>query len=288
MSLIKYPLTLFLCFLGLLVFSQARDSTVFMKWKLKPNEVLFYKTIMQEIDTANHKDLSFDGMIKAMGINKDHSFDEVRNKLTKLNEEIQNANFITHLTEKKKGVINLEMSLIRDSIKTKKIATTNDKYKETLEMMNQMMTGVMLRGAIYEDGTIESFYTKPEQKNLMAILFELPGKPVKVGDTWSLSISLLSMDQNFVCDSSYRKNQVTLISIENKGGEHIVNLGYDVSEYISGSFLKTKTSMKMMYQGVAGFSLEKGRWVMYDGIMSISSIGIMSSQSTKKISLIIQ
>ncbi len=278
MSLVKYLLTLFFCFLSLLVFCQTKDSTVFMKWKLKPNEVLSYKTEMQEIDTANHKDFSFEGLFKSMGVdNNDDHFDEM---VKKLNTEIRNANFITHLTEKRKGVINLEFSLIKDKVKD---APTNNEFQKAI---NQMTSGVMLRGSLYEDGTIESFYTKGDQKNLMALMFELPGRPVKTGDTWSLSINFLSMDQNFTCDSSYRKNTVKLVGVENRNGEHIVNLKYDIVEYVRGAFMSTKTTMKMTYYGIAGFSLEKGRWTIYEGVMSLTSTGIMTSQTAKRISLI--
>jgi hypothetical protein len=158
--------------------------------------------------------------------------------------------------------------------------------------MNKALTGVMLRGSVYEDGTIESFYTKNDQKNLLAMFFELPGKPVKVGDTWSISVHLISMDQNFTCDSSYRKNNVTLVGIENKNGEHFANLRYDIVEYVEGSFIspfdnsKVETIMKVTFTAAAYFSLEKGRWVVFDGVMSQSSSGIMSSRSKQKLSLI--
>ena len=160
--------------------------------------------------------------------------------------------------------------------------------------MEKERYSVAINLLMYEDGTIESFYTKNDQKNLIAIFFELPGKPVKVGDTWSPEIHFLSMDQNFICDSSYRKNNVTVINISNKENEHIVTLKYDIEEYVSGNFTSPfdgkpiKTSMKMTHKALADFSIEKGRWIIYNGIMSISSTGMMTSQSTKRCSLIIQ
>jgi len=285
MSHTKYPLTLFFCFLSLLVFSQTKDSTIFMKWKLKPNEILSYKTVMQEIDTANHIDFSMDGMMKAIGINKKEDFDEARAIFKKLNAQMQNANFVTHLRRNKKGAIDIELAIVKDSTITNKKTSDTDKFSNIQKMMASMNSGIMLRGSIHEDGTIESFYTKNDQKNLVAIMFELPGKSVKPGDSWPLNTNLLSMDQNFVCDSSYKKNVVSFIGIENRNGERIVNLKYDLVEYVNGAFLNSNMSMKMTYQGIAQFSIEKGRWITYEGIMGLSSTGMMSSQSTKKISL---
>jgi len=286
MSLTKYLLSIFLISLSLLSFSQSKDSTVFMKWKLKPNEVLSYKTVMQEIDTANHKDFSMDGMMKAMGMDKKKDFDEARAMFKKLNAQMQNTNFVTHLKKNKKGIIDLELSIVKDSTTAKTKISDTDQFSNLQQMMVSMNSGVMLRGSVYEDGTIESFYTKNDQKNLVAMMFELPGKPVKPGDSWPLSINFLSMDQSFACDSSYKKNNVSFISIEDRSGEHIVKLKYDLVEYVTGIFLNSKTSMKMTYNGIAEFSIEKGRWVMYEGVMGLSSTGMMSSQSTKKFSLI--
>lgn len=294
MNLLKYVLASCLISLGLSTFSQTKDSTVFLKWKLKPNEALSYKTIMEETDTANRVSFSMKGLSKMMGKNGDTTHDADFDKVFKqLNNEVQNTKFETRLTEKRKGIVDIELYAKSDEAKPVKAENPANKELDASKMlMNKALAGVMLRGSVYEDGTIESFYTKNEQKNLLAMFFELPGKPIKIGDSWPVSIHLISMDQNFTCDSSYRKNNVTLIAIENKNGEHIANLKYDIAEYVEGSFnspfddSKVKTMMKMTFQGMGYFSLEKGRWVVYDGVMSLSSTGMMASKSTQKLSLV--
>jgi hypothetical protein len=267
-----------------------------MKWKLSPNEVLSYKTVMKEIDTANQKDFSMDGMMKAMGTDKlmddkDKKAQsvEMQKMLKLLRAQAQHANYVTSLQEKRKNIINIEMKT-NNTPDQKSVTDTDKSLKAMQALMNKMSSGA---GSVYEDGTIESFYTKSDQKNLLAMMFELPGKPVKPGGTWPISIYLISMDQNFKCDSSYQKNSVIFNSIEYRNGDHIATLKYDIEEFVDGDFMSpfnssdVKTSMKMTYQGGAAFSIEKGRWIMYEGVMSLSSTGIMSSQSTQKISLII-
>jgi hypothetical protein len=267
---------LILITLGIPAFSQTKDSTVFLRWKLKPGEVITYKTEMKEIDTANHKDMSMAGFSKALG-DSTHD-DDFKKVIKQLKDQIQHTNFVTHLTEKRKGIIDIELSAKKDDDKS---------AKDTAAAMAAMMPdGVMLRGAIDENGSIESFYTKNDQKNLVAIFFELPGKAIKPGDKWPLSVNFLSMDQNFVCDTSYRRNVAILVGVENKNGEHIARIKYDMEEYVSGDFMNTKTTMKMIFQGLAEFSIERGRWVVYDGVMSLSSTGMMISQSTQQLSLI--
>lgn len=158
--------------------------------------------------------------------------------------------------------------------------------------MEKMSGGVMLRGSIYEDGTIESFYTVNTQKNLLAMFFELPAKAVSVGVSWPVDLHLISMDQSFICDTSYHKNSVNVVSVENKGGETIITLKYDIIEYVEGSVNSpfndgpTKTTMKMSYRAIAAFSVEKGRWTRYEGVMSEGRTGLISSQTTQKYTLV--
>lgn len=52
------------------------------------------------------------------------------------------------------------------------------------------------------------------------MLFELPTKAVQIGDSWSLDINLISNDHNFICDSSYKTNKVTMVEIKKVNGEH--------------------------------------------------------------------
>ena len=46
--------------------------------------------------------------------------------------------------------------------------------------------------------------------------------------------------------------------------------------------------MKITYKALADFSIEKGRWVSYNGIMASSSTGLITAQTTQKFSLIAQ
>lgn len=143
----------------------------------------------------------------------------------------------------------------------------------------------MLRGVIYDSGDIQSFYVQNNQKNLIALFFQLPDKPVKVGDSWSMNTNLISMDQNFVCDSSYKKNQATLVNVTRKNNETIAVIKYDIIEFVSGEMSTPffghspiKTTMKYEYDVTAEFSIEKGKWVLYNAIESMSSTGLTGVQ----------
>ena len=144
-------------------------------------------------------------------------------------------------------------------------------------------------------GVHQSFWINNNQKNLVSIFFELPTHPVKVGDTWKLDINLIGNDQNFTCDSSYKMNEVTLTDIKNVNGEKIAVIKYDIVEYVKGIFNTPSfmggdgaqnTMMRFSHQAIAEFSVDKGRWVSYDGIMSGNTTGLMTSSNKTKFALI--
>lgn len=260
-----------------------------MKWKLKPDEVISYKTSMDQIDTGNHKDISLKGFSKLFG---NDSIPDKMNKVFKdMNLDPKHEIYDLRLSEKRKNIIDIEM-LLKHEDNNSEGDTSQKGIAEMRTLMNKMLKGVLLRGSIYKDGTIESFYTVNSQKNLLAMFFELPGKTVNVGDSWPLDIHLVSMDQSFVCDSSYHKNVATVTGIEQKDGDNIVNLKYDIIEYIDG-FMNSpfgsepiKTTMKMTYQATAAFSVEKGRWIKYEGVISDARTGFMSMETKQRYTLI--
>src|SRR5207253_3068024 len=121
--------------------------------------------------------------------------------------------------------------------------------------------------------------------NLISVLFELPTKPVAIGDSWPLDINLIANDQNFICDSSYKINKVTLQDIKQVNGETVAVLKYEIVEFVKGNFNTPRffgkegpreTVMRISHQAVAEFSIDKGRWISHDGIMTLYSTGVMT------------
>jgi len=277
--------------LNLSAFCQ-NSAPVFMKWKLKPGEVLSYKTTMEETDTANRKDISMNGFMKSMG--NDSAQIEAKKFFEDFRKQAPHPNYVTHLTENKKKIIDIEM-LASDTTTPKPITDTGAaavSERAMQMMMHKAANGTALRGAIYEDGTLESFYTQSSQKNLIAIMFVLPGHPVKTGDSWPLHVNFLAMNEGFKCDSSFKKDMVTVVKIENRNNEQVVTLKYDILEYISGTLNSPmdnsdqKLSMKIGFNGVASFSIEKGRWIAFDGVLFTDNSGAMESRNAQRLSLV--
>jgi hypothetical protein len=290
----KSTLTLLLIIATLLTFGQGNQG-VNLRWKIGKNEKLSYATVMSDIDTSSIE-MDFGVLFKSLSDNSKNGLKESKDLFRQLNQALKSLDFVTTLTNKGDGIIDIVMTTKpKDNIEGKKY-TTGNKEKDILKMMQSMNQGIVLRGSVYENGGVHSFWVKGAQKNLISLFFELPAKEVKIGDKWSLDINLISNDQNFKCDTASKINEVTLTDIKNINGETIAVLKYNIVEYVKGNFTlpslnanegeQKETMMKFTDQGYAEFSVDKGRWVSYDGIMSLVASGVMTANKKTKFTLI--
>lgn len=290
----KKLITVILGLLSLTTFGQSTQS-IDLKWKIGEKEKINYSTVMSDIDTSK-VEMNFDNLFKSFSDSTDKESLKTKELFKKLNQAMRNIDYVTTLTNKGNGVVEIVMATKpKEKTDTKTTDKKGSQEEEMLKMMQTMNQGVMLRGSVYANGGIHSFWINNNQKNLVSIFFELPTHPVKVGDTWKLNVNLIGNDQNFICDSSYKMNEVTLTDIKNVNGEKIAVIKYDIVEYVKGIFNAPSfvggggaqnTMMKFSHQAIAEFSVDKGRWVSYDGIMSINTTGLMTSSNKTKFTLI--
>ena len=127
-----------------------------------------------------------------------------------------------------------------------------------------------LRGEITTSGEITSFYMEQSQKNLLAMLCELPKDSVRVGDTWSLHTNLLWVKGAFHADTAIQENSVRLSGITEHDGDLLAELEYKLFEYVSGynglRSEKTHSGTSYGYQGTAVFNVTQGCWQSYECI----------------------
>lgn len=208
--------------------SQTKDkNSILLQWKLQPKEVISYTTIMDMMDTSATK-IPLDSAKKIFSFPND-TLNTVGTFLKKLLSEThelsKDINVTTKLSKNEKGFIDLEMvRKVKERVDTSK-KEAKDTLKSTQEKkIKEMKEDVMVRGAITENGTIQSFYVDNNQKNLISLFFELPNKPIKIGDSWSLDIHFISLNESFKCDTSFKNNNITLIDIKKNGDETIAVL----------------------------------------------------------------
>ena len=260
--------------LNIVCFSQESFD---LNWKLNHNERIAYLTIMEQIDSSEI-DLPF--ILQEIVDSKDFNIDEF---FKSFYGEIDNFSMISILQKRKNWT---EVCLIRENL--------NPDTTKNNNQIQQLLKGIQLRGLLNKDGGIESFYTKRDQKNLLAILFQLPSKPVKIGESWELDLTWISTDHNFRCDSMERINEVTLIDVKYEQNDTIALIKYKNHEIINGEFFspfggQTIPSLfDMRFDGLCEFSISKGKWKNYSGVVSYYSEGYQKANFKQRFALIEQ
>lgn len=239
-----------------------QKETVDLKWKI--NDTLTYKTVMRDIVLEKREEQTENDSIS----------EKMSGMFKAMQEQFSGLKYETKLFPDKNGNVDIAMMLKKEKTDTTETLFTG---------MAQMNGNVVLRGKVSPEGELLSFYYKEAQKNLISILFELPTNPVAVGDKWELKVSMVSMDQNFKADTLYKKNVVRLKDLKTKNGNKFAVIEYDIEEYVSGDFgngmmtmfskdkADKKTFMRMSHKATAEFDLEKGYWILYDGIMDVKT-----------------
>ena len=295
----------FLLFIKTLAFSQTKEK-ISLEWKISKNDTLKYKTTMNAIKEKSEVTSKKD----STSIFSGKDFEKIRESLTEINSDMkyQTNLFVNKKNEKQ---IDIEMLMFSDEKdnsteklkelmsklkvdkqqnekKKKKINKNDEVEKDSLNFKNlykgliSLNGNVVLRGRITNTGEIISTYYKNSQKNLISVLFELPNRKVEIGEKWKLNTSLIEMDQNFSCDSLSNENSVYIEQITEKDGDKIAVIKYNIKEYVIGDFknqmggmfgMETdkKTFMKISHIATGYFSILKGKWINYEGIMEIES-----------------
>jgi hypothetical protein len=292
MPRIKFFIACLFIFFSSIVYSQS-NNTVFMRWKLKPNEVISYKAYIKDVSPKGAKKLGFGEMFKGMGGDSTNKEGGAMQQMMDQMQSLSPEYYIASLAEKKKDLIDIELNAKKSQKKPVDSAQAGFAL-----LMNAMESAPMLRGAVGEDGSIKSFYLRSDQKNILALFFQLPARPVKIGDEWQIDTQFINMDQSFKCDSSFHKNVVKVTGIENIGSDKVVTLAYDIVEYASGVFSfpfalpgmgdkkNNNAFSKILYKATARFSVEKGRWLSYEGEIQTTVTGIMESETTQYYALV--
>jgi hypothetical protein len=281
-----------------------------LNWKLSENDTIKYSTVLGEnVDASFHLDTEglFDGILDdSIGFPELDSEKHFEDLFKDMQQQLVNKEFVTFLYNSAKfedvidiEVVAFEKQMLETDLDDDSDSTDRDVTDDISDLMVSMFNGTMLRGSVHKTGDVYSFWVKQRQKNLISLLFELPTYEVKKGDTWSLkNVSFIGNDQNFICEEARQHNVVTFTDVKSVNGETIAVLEYDLYEYVSGLFsqpslfgsdeAKKPSMMSFAFRGKAEFSIEKGRWISYTGLMKVESTGFMNSKQTQKFSLIEQ
>ncbi len=275
--------SIILVFLTMIVSNPLYSAETYnLQWKVKKGGYVAYKTSMDQIGNKDKTYLKFD---------LDKVFDG-DNFPESLQDEIESLDFPTKTTATTiiEGISKdkLSFEMVVENVSFPQTDKSN-KFEEFAKQFNGM---VQLRGEINSKGEILSWYLEQRQKNLLAILVQLPHNDVSVGDTWELDFNLLSMGATFKAKKASRTNSAKLTSIEiSSVGSKIAVIDYVLGESVDG-YLFNPTSGKeipisfsLSFVGRGKFDIEKGHWLSFNGRMHSKSKGLMSSEGQQQMSL---
>jgi hypothetical protein len=159
------------------------------------------------------------------------------------------------------------------------------------KLLKEMEGTVQLRGEIDPSGAVTSWWLQTHQKNLVALLCQLPRDPVKPGDRWSIDVNFVTMGPGFVPSKAERANVVRLAGVRKEAdGELVASLEYALSESVEGEFAvpgrpPTPTTLSMSFFGKAEFSVTRGAWKSYVGKLRTKGTGMMTTDASQDLAL---
>ena len=256
-----------------------------LEWKIGENEEVNYVTVMSPSGNSNIS-MNDEKIADPYRDSSENHISKEKEMLEEFDQVMNNTAMISKLTNNGSGIIDVVITTSPNGKPCNGEMEKEDSLGNEMQQIAwQMNKGVILRGSVYATGGIHSFWVTNNQKGIISTFFELPQYPVKIGDTWKLDINFLEIDQSFRCDSSYHINEVTLTDIRKINGETIASLKYNIIEYVEGTmnfpvFINENNEQKAKryysFNAVAEFSVDRGRWVSYEGVSSFDQDDIMT------------
>jgi len=267
-------------FLFPIICSAQKSDSVFLKWKVGSNETLNYlmavTQIIAELDSASSLKKPKISITKFYGSTTPYTGTDT---------------MLFSLTSKK-NIININLINIKQSIRPLGVDTTKG-----FAWYKTIPGDTVFRGSLDDTGSIHTFYSS--DLNQMALYFQLPNIKIKIGDSWPVDFGGIYLNGAFNCDSlngafnydsCFKLNSVTLTDIKKRNNETFAVINYNIREYVSGTPIDTfeveKFMMEFSYKATGEFSIEKGRWISYNGIQTSTSTGMLGGKQTMKVSLI--
>jgi hypothetical protein len=243
-----------------------------LKWKLPDSEVLIYSIQMETIDSLSS--VTGDNMRVLVDLVAKMYGDTVNVPVT--------SNDLYHGLVRQLNKMSYFSILRKGSNKDIKIDFITRQVKEYeqikyLDIYNKFIRKAFFKGNLAANGKLTSEKGGDVFDPKINILFELPEKPVAVGDTWSLNIRppehAISKSQ---IDSI--KNLITFSDLVIDGGDTIAILDYQLQS-------PDKSGNAISFTGKVKFSISQGKWLEYTGILSQKTSGLLPMNHVQTIKL---
>ncbi len=262
-----------------------------LNWKIEKGQPIAYNTIMQVSDYSTTVD--YDRIFNLGQFSED---DDARSFFEDMFQDLQDhrpSYSIVSILEKKPDG-NISVKIILDNVEMPEQGSEDSIGQWYSQVLEGMEGSVQLQGDITPEGEIASQYVSQQQKNLLALFFELPVGAVKVGDTWQIDLTCIALNSaQFKIENSDRVNQVTLKEVtETLAGEPVAVLDYLIAESVEGEQMMpfspgepVSATMKCSFLGRGEFLIEQGKWQSFLAENTIQMTGVVTSSVTQQLAL---
>lgn len=262
-----------------------------LNWKIEENQPIAYNTAMEVSDCCTEVDYD-----RIFNFGQFDEGEDTTPHFEEMFEDLQNnqpSYSIVSILEKKPDG-NISVKMVLDNVEMPEQETEASMGQWYAQMLQGMEGSVQMQGDITPEGEIASPYVAQQQKNLLALFFELPVGAVKVGDTWQIDLTCITLNSaQFKIDNSDQVNQVTLREItETSEGEPVAILDYLIAESVEGEqtipFFSNEpvpTTMKCSFVGRGEFLIEQGKWQAFSAENTVETTGVVTSNVTQQLAL---
>ncbi len=243
-----------------------------LKWKVPSGEVLIYSIKMETIDSLSS--VSQEGLQELVELVAKMYGDSVEvavNTDDLYQGLVRQLNLLSYFSIIRQGSgDDLKVDFI--TRQTKQYGPI--KYKG---IFSKFIKKAFFKGSLKSNGDLTSDAGEEAWDPKINILFQLPSKPVAIGESWSLNVvpdwQVTAKEQ---ADSM--KNTVTLTDIIVEGADTIAVLKYDLQS-------PDKSGRTLGFNGEAKFNINAGKWVSYTGRLSQKTSGMLAMKHVQQIKL---
>jgi len=259
--------------LVLLIISSCNKEQYSLKWKVNENVPVIFDTQMKLIDSLSFisTENNIIRMMESIGGKIGDTIETPVNIAKMQSDILRNANLYKHFSILKKEKNGIHVDIIG---KPRKEAFA---YFDRRAGIPQDQSSY--KGKVLNSGKLEMPYYFPK----FIIMFELPLKPVSIGDTWSLNLELQAQNESSDLESDKPINLVTFVDVLKKGDELIAILKYVLKS--PEKMAHSTFGSAIHFKGRGDFNITKGKWEKFEGFYVTESAGITVMKQTEKIKL---
>ncbi len=264
----KVVLFLFIC-VALLACEKDRYQ---LQWKVPAGDVLIYRIKMETIDSLSSvSEENLQELVEQVAKIYGDSVEVAINTSDLYNGLIRQLNLLSYFSIIRQDVNNgIKIDFI--TRQTKQYGPI--KYRD---IFSKFIKKAFFKGILRSDGVLTSIEGEEAWDPKFNILFQLPNKPVAIGESWSLNV-VPAWQKTVKEKADSIVNKVTLVDIITEGADSIAILKYELQS-------PDKSGRAMGFTGEAKFNISTGKWVSYIGTMSQRTSGLLPMKHVQKIKL---